>query len=213
MIYDLRFSAFGEKNLKPKTHKLQPSKGFSLVEMIVALGLFTVIMFVMISVLASVSSANEKARTLRIVIDNLNFAVENMARTTRVGSDYYCGEDGPNCLGGATSFVFKNIQKGGDTWTGFKFEVDKGAIYRSDYCIEGEGASFCLKQEDPDRTWLRITAPEIIIEKLLFFVKDPRENDGGQAQLLIITSGTAGAGRVKTTFNIQTTITQRLADS
>src|SRR3989338_10973675 len=86
---------FQNSKLKIKNFHQRKSAGFTLVEMIVAVGFFTVIMLVVISGLASVSGANEKARTMRVVIDNLNFAVENMARTLRVGSDYHCGGGGP----------------------------------------------------------------------------------------------------------------------
>src|SRR3989338_5975303 len=109
---------FQNSKLKIKNFHQRKSAGFTLVEMIVALGFFTVIMLVVISVLASVSGANEKARTMRVVIDNLNFAVENMARTLRVGSQYHCGDGGgtvqQDCSAGESEITFKNIQ-GGDS--------------------------------------------------------------------------------------------------
>lgn len=208
MILDLIF-----KNLKPKTTK--SSKGFTLVEMIISLGLFTAVMLIVISVLTSVAGANEKARTLRIVIDNLNFAVENMARTMRVGSDYHCGNTGTltssqDCSVSGDSFIaFLNIQSGGVT-TAFKREdvVGIGAIFRSNECA---GSSGCAGSDG--NGWRRITAPEIDVGVLKFYVEGSGENDGKQAQILIITSGTAGKGAVQTDFNIQTTVTQRKADS
>ncbi|MBI2049271.1 MAG: hypothetical protein HYT29_02460 [Parcubacteria group bacterium] len=198
---------------KFKTQNLHQRKtsGFTLVEMIVALGFFTVIMLVVISVLASVSGANEKARTMRIVIDNLNFAVENMARTLRVGSQYHCESTGNltvaqvcSDLDAGSEFVaFKNIQSLGVTSAFRKgADVNGGFIERSNNCVPA-GCS----------DWNRITAPEIDVDLLRFYVKKPLEDDIGQAQILIIAKGTAGKGTVQTEFDIQTTVTQRLADS
>ncbi len=192
------------------------NSGFTLVEMIVALGFFTVIILVVISVLASVSGANEKARTMRIVIDNLNFAVENMARTLRVGSQYHCGSSIAPSLStaracddiqlGSDFVAFKNIQSGGGT----------SAFHRG---VDGNGIGFierannCASDGCPSANWNRITAPEIDVDLLRFYVKKPLEDDTGQAQILIIAKGTAGKGNVQTEFDIQTTVTQRLADS
>src|SRR3989344_9620099 len=112
--------ANGGKTLTPKPSTRNAQKGFTLVEMIVALGFFTTIMLVVISVLTVVSGANEKARTTRVVIDNLNFAVENMARTLRVGSVYHCGDDSgsvaytiqQDCSAGESEITFFNVQGG-----------------------------------------------------------------------------------------------------
>ncbi len=204
MISDFRF-----KNLPPKTYHLKPTSGFTLVEMIVALGFFTIIMLIVISVLTSVAGANEKGRTMRIVIDNLNFAVENMARALRVGSRYHCGDTGTSltntqdCATGDSFIAFRNIQAGNVTTV---FELDNGAVYRTNLDLDGGCAS-------GDCTPLRLTAPEINVDSLMFYTKGSGEVDGAQAQILMITRGTAGKGPVQTDFDIQTTITQRLADS
>ncbi|MBI3075055.1 MAG: type II secretion system protein [Parcubacteria group bacterium] len=218
MNYELRIKKFfakDEKNLTTNDYGLKTNEGFTLVEMIVALGFFTVIMLVVISVLASVSGANEKARTMRVVIDNLNFAVENMARTLRVGSQYHCGSFITPLLNvarvcddvqaGSEFIAFENIQSGGGT-SAFQWrEVgDKGFIER---------ANNCASDGCPSANWNRITAPEIDVDLLRFYVKKPLEDDTGQAQILIIAKGTAGKGNVQTEFDIQTTVTQRLADS
>src|SRR3989344_1391455 len=164
------------------SHKSK-SSGFTLVEMIVALGFFTIIMLIVISVLASVAGANEKGRTMRIVIDNLNFAVENMSRTLRVGSQYQC--EGVCPSEGGSFVMFRNFQaqtSAEEVWTGFKWEENYagdgiGAILRSDNCTNGEGLG-------GGSGWLRITAREIDVNLLKFYVKDSGETDGGQAQIL-----------------------------
>ena len=202
-------------NIQHTTYK---TRGFTLVEMIVALGMFTTVMLVVVSVLASVAGANEKGRTLRIVIDNLNFAVENMARTLRVGSQYHCGDSGlpdyPNCPSGESLIIFSNFQDGATT--GFRLNADVngiGMIERSDKCNSSD-VIFSEGDCNPDgNNWKRITAPEIDVKSLKFYVVGAEESDIAQAQVFLLTSGTAGKGAVQTDFNIQTTVTQRLADS
>lgn len=211
--------ANGGKTLTPKPSTRNAQKGFTLVEMIVALGFFTTIMLVVISVLTVVSGANEKARTTRIVIDNLNFAVENMARTMRVGSVYHCCDLTPDlniaqdcdtspggiseCADtGMSSIAFNDIQKGGIT--AFRIGGGGGFIERANNCT----ASGC-----PSANWKRLTAPEIDVHRLCFYVSGSGETDGKQAQIFMVASGVAGKGDIQTDFDIQTTVTQRLADS
>ncbi|MBU0722958.1 type II secretion system GspH family protein, partial [Patescibacteria group bacterium] len=50
--------------------------GFTLVEMIVSLGLFTVILFISMQALLSMVDANHKAQSLRAAMDNLNLSLE-----------------------------------------------------------------------------------------------------------------------------------------
>ncbi len=212
MAIAIWFRNFKNKGIRHTTydirHTQSKASGFTLVEMIVSLGFFTVVMLVVISVLASVAGANEKGRTMRIVIDNLNFAVENMSRTLRVGSRYHCGESGEltttqDCPSGDKFIAFRNIQSG-DITTAFRRNVDDngvGFIERSNTC-----STSCSE-------WLRITAPEINVNFLSFYTKGSGEVDGSQAQILMIANGTAGKGNIQTDFDIQTTVTQRLADS
>jgi len=205
------------RNFSPTNYKLQTTnsrRGFTLVEMIVALGMFTTVMLVVVSVLASVAGANEKGRTLRIVIDNLNFAVENMARTLRVGSQYHCGANGAtsgNDCDEASIIIFHNFQDN-NVITAFRWKLDAnsiGMIERSNACTDFTEGDCNPSPGD----WKRITAPEIDVKSLRFYVNGAEEDDDAQAQVFLLTRGTAGKGSVQTDFNIQTTVTQRLADS
>ncbi len=66
-------------------------KGFTLVEMIVALAVFTVVALIAVGALLKITSANKKSQTLKTTINNLNFALESMSREIRTGSTYQCG--------------------------------------------------------------------------------------------------------------------------
>jgi len=71
-------------------HTRNKKRGFTLVEMIVSLALFSVVATVSLGALIKIVSANKKAQTLHATITNLNFALETMSREMRVGAKYDC---------------------------------------------------------------------------------------------------------------------------
>ena len=64
--------------------------GFTLIEMIVALAIFSIVATVALGALMKIISANKKAQTLQSAMTNLNFALESMSREMRVGNNYSC---------------------------------------------------------------------------------------------------------------------------
>jgi prepilin-type N-terminal cleavage/methylation domain-containing protein len=65
--------------------------GFTLVEMIVSLALFSVVAVIAIGALLKVIDANDKAQSIQSSVTNINFAMESMSRDLRTGTDYLCG--------------------------------------------------------------------------------------------------------------------------
>ncbi len=70
--------------------KNNSQKGFTLVEMIISIALFTVVAVVAIGALLKVVSSNKKAQSLKTSINNLNFALESISREMRIGRNYQC---------------------------------------------------------------------------------------------------------------------------
>ena len=82
--------------------------------MLVSIAIFTFVMLITTASIFTVVASNKKAESLRSVMDNLNFALESMARNIRTGSGYNCGsQSGGNCPSGANSFYFTSSQEGG----------------------------------------------------------------------------------------------------
>ncbi len=90
-------SEISRKNLISK------QAGFTLLEAMVAIAIFTIIMIIGISALLNVNSTNKKSQNQRTIMDNLNFVMEDMARNFKLGSYYHChgGSDGPIVQGSA----------------------------------------------------------------------------------------------------------------
>ncbi|MEX0933704.1 MAG: type II secretion system protein [Candidatus Paceibacterota bacterium] len=183
-------------NLAPQSKKW--CRGFTLVELIVSLGLFTAVALISIGALLSVVSANKKVQSLRVVMDNLNFSVESMARSMRVGSSYQCGGINaiPNDCGelGSDIVSFKDING-----SVVVYRLHDSSIQRS---------------TDGGLSYLDMTSPEITIEKLRFFVRGALKGDQRQPRVLFITEGVAGVKDLEQAeFNLQTTISQRPLDT
>lgn len=168
-----------------------PQAGFTLVEMLVAVGIFVIVAFIVTSVFITLANANRKAQSIRLVMDNLNFAIDSVALKMREGTDYGCQANyGEDC----DEVYFKT--SGNQDITYFLREDAEG-VGRI-YTCEGRG------ENCPDET--PITAEQVDIND--FIVKINRD-PGPRALATLLIKGTAGAGRSKTEFNIQTSVAER----
>ena len=74
--------------LKKKYHN--HNRGFTLVELIVALGLFAVVSTISIGSLITLMDNNRQLRGDQAIITNIGFAFDMMTRDIRQGVDYHC---------------------------------------------------------------------------------------------------------------------------
>lgn len=194
--------------IKAKSYKLKAA--FTLVEMIVAFGIFAVIMVMSVGSLFSLMQANYKAQTLKTVVNNLHFAFENMSRNLRTGSVYHCDisqgdrSRSRDCANSsADSIIFQTHDR-------------KTIVYRrpGDDVTTAEDESAKIERSvDGGATYVSITAPEIKVEQLQFFVDGSSPSDNRQPRVLIVSSGTMqGRGKVISRFDIETMVSQRLLD-
>src|SRR3989344_3957545 len=180
--------------------------GFTLIEMIIAVGLFAVVMLVCVGALLSLVGANRKAQALQSVMNNLNVAVDGMVRSIRMGSTYHCGDigtytDPADCSGdgsplGASFLAFEPFHTGTAAvppWL-YWYEPDQDGIGR------------LLKSEDGTKaSGVAITAPEGSIDSVTFYVIGSVRGDAQQPKVLVVVRGNAGGTKVTvhTTFHIQ----------
>jgi len=90
--------------------------GFTLLEMLVSLAVFSVALLIIMVTLFSVFNAQRKAIAIQNAQDNLRFAFEHMTKEIRVGRVFHCGISGTltqpqDCPNGSTpsSFSFPEI--------------------------------------------------------------------------------------------------------
>ncbi len=173
--------------MKTKTSQAgftRATAGFTLVEMMVAVGIFVIVAFVVTTAFLSLADANRKAQNIRLVMDNLNFAIDSMALKMREGSDYVELTDP------SPGITFKTSDNEQVTYSrGERPDNGGGAIY----CVGG-----------PCGNSAPITAPQINVK----YFKVKVSTDNSKKAVLLI-SGEAGSGKTLTTFNIQTTVSER----
>lgn len=192
--------------LQAASYKLPAQRGFTLIEMIIAVGLFTVVMLVSIGALLALVGASRKAQALQSVMNNLNIALDSMVRSIRMGSNYHCGSGSyatvQDCQNGGVTLAFEafggNPSDATNQWI-YTYDPSTKRIYKS---------------EDSGAHSFTITAPTVTIDSLKFYVIGTTRGDTVQPKVVIELKGTAGADKIKTrtTFNIQATAVQRLLD-
>lgn len=185
-------------------------RGFTLIEMIVAVALFIIVMMVSTGALLALVGANRKAQALQSVMNNLNIALDGMVRSIRMGSNYRCGSSSPgdpNCPNGGQAFYFERY--GGDPT-----DVSTDWAYAFDTTGALCGKNRLCKSEQNGADPIALTAPEITIDSMTFYVIGATRGDTTQPKVVVTLKGTAGATdvRTRTTFNIQATAVQRVLD-
>lgn len=66
------------------------SSGFTLLEMIVALGIFTLVAVIATGSLVRITGLNRRAQALQSAMNNIGFVLESMSREMRFGSKIHC---------------------------------------------------------------------------------------------------------------------------
>ncbi|MBI2004935.1 type II secretion system protein [Patescibacteria group bacterium] len=187
-------------------------RGFTLIEILVSTAIFIIIMVMAMGALLSVSAANNKAASIKTVMDNLNFALDSMTRSIRTGQDYKCAGVG-DCPSGDSFIVFEahpSSQPGCTSGSGCSVT----------YCLSNTAGTACgpsgpyILRNVNATGFVAITAAEVVIDKLTFYVKGAPLGDSIQPKITIIISGHTQSGSTlpSTTFNVQTSVTQRIYD-
>lgn len=183
-------SAF--RKLTAISYKLTATKGFTLVEMLVAVATFMIVMLIATGSLASIIDGNNKAQSLKSAINNLNFALESMGKNIRVGTVY----SNASLIAGCSDN--KCI-----SFTSYKGE---SVMYRWNGTDSLERCVSLTLTCSNSSTFTRMTAKEVKITDMKFYLEESLK----PSRVLITVSGEAGTKeRLKTKFNLQTTVAQR----
>lgn len=198
------------KNPRVSPIALRP-RGFTLVEMMVAVAIFAIVMTVALGALLSMSESDRKAQTLKSVINNLNFALDSMSRSIRTGSVYHCDSS----QGSLTAP--RDCEATGASSLAYQPALGGTVIYR----LETSSAVLCgqtgqigciVRSTDGGVTYGAITSSEVYINSLTFYVNGA-ESAFVQPKATILISGVVKVSGMQTSpFNLQTSVTQRLYD-
>ncbi len=145
------------------------NRGFTLIEMLVSVAVFSMVMVVALGALLALSEANRKAQLLSEATNNFNSAIDSMSRTIRTGSMYHCG----------TGAVDQTQDCQSLSQDQFAF-LPNGATLSSQVVVYkfSSSASECpagvagciVRSQDGGITFSSITSSDIVITSLQFFV-------------------------------------------
>ncbi len=168
--------------------------GFTLVELIVAIGIFSIVTTIAVGGFVSVLRTQRQAAALVSANSNISLIIEQIAREIRTG-DNFC-VSGYNCscaLNVCTSLQFHNARN----------EV---ATYRTD----GAGAI----ERGVGSQFQKITAQNVNVRYLSFVISGQNPNDGFPPKITISIGVSAKAAGVEANvINLQTTISSRQPDT
>jgi prepilin-type N-terminal cleavage/methylation domain-containing protein len=212
-----------------KIFYLKNKKGFTLVEMMVAIAVFSVVMVTAMSALLNVIDANNKARSIKTAVNNVSFALESISKDMRMGTHYACGVSlpdvglGDGCNVGGGKYVGYRSQRADKVSPADANSERKFAYYKFDN-INGTGQIFECLEKSPKVTGVcseadfqPITSTEVEITDVVFYVLgsgdtsrlsfgDPQKT---QPRVVITVSGKAGSKvKTRTEFDLMTTISQ-----
>lgn len=152
---------------------------FTLVELLVVLGLFSSIATLSLGALFNAQVINAKLQETQSILDNINLSAITVTRDIRFGSDFYCATSLPtniptirkNCefgVNGATSgnvLIFRPADATDDR-DRIAYYLKNGILFKDEY-------PFGLTP-----TKLQMTSNDVVIKSLIFYVEGAQTSDG-----------------------------------
>lgn len=167
--------------------------GFTLLEMVVSFGIFSVVIITAFGALLSINSAQIKAANIQNIQDNLRFALESMAREMRFGKSFIPSD------GAGPAYLQIAFTRRDGTAVG--------------YCLNDTmikqlsgGSSNCSLGSV-------VTDESIVVDQLVFYlIGQAPPPDNVQPRITIVIRAHSKDPKLATSFALQTTITPRLRD-
>jgi len=214
--YNIRHDFQKQKKVSSFKFRVPGSPGFMILEFLVAVGVFTVLITISLSVLLSMFDAQRKAVSLQNTQDNIRFAFEHMTKEIRTGRLFHCDqnqnvvnpENPKDCpySNGGKSFSFLSLPSG-DTVT---YQVVNNQLVKS---LTGNRPCWNSGVDmTPGLNCQILTSPEVVIINDINFYVDGATDDG-QPRIMIILDAQTTDPTGSTRFTVQTTVSQNYLDN
>lgn len=172
----------------------QNKAGFTLIEMLLSIALFSIVLTISLGTIFTVIDANRKTQTLTLTMNNLNFAIESMTRDLKTAE--------PSSLLSSDNNQIKLIDQDGNHII-YKYDNVDQTIEKS----INDGGPFL----ESDEYFSPIVSEDVVIDYVFFDVLDAGTSD--QPRSVIYISGYAEiTERIRSDFELQTTVTSRKLD-
>lgn len=205
--------------------KKTPIAGFTLIEVLISLLIFSIIITIAVGALFSMVDAGEKSRSINSVMENLDTALETMAETVRSGSNYagysavVNGSSAGTCSSlpsslsqaspapalslsvSPTSYLNLGLPSG-QTISSIVYGLQNNQIV--------ENINYHYADGTTHSTVIPLTAAEVHVTNLAFWLSNCGAISPAKATVLMVVQGFAETRQNnKADFNIQTSMTAR----
>lgn len=213
-----------------KQNRQAAESGFTLVELMVSMTIFTVLVTVGIGAVLNATNQHFVTSNVRSIMDSMNYVLEDMARNMRTGTEFRCVISSPSndvaypgyIVSSTTSTTSDVIPAScaGVSSNKIIFKTNSGAnitYYIAPSTYSASPNTILKLSGDPSATNTPqvITPPEVVIDfaKSGFTVRGAEAGDHLQPVVIIRLSGTVMYKNIPSTFSIQTTVASRQLDS
>ncbi len=198
-------------------HHRKEKGGFTLIEMLVSLSLFTIVATMSVGTLLVLIGSNGRVVSEQSVMTSLTFALDSMSREIRTGSEYRCGSvagvTGAAVTGSATAvndcptgMVGLSFREAGTSITGGSSNNRVAYYYQNNALWRKVGTS------DAEQ----IVTGDVKITDVRFYVTGSNPitvgSDTVQPSVTIVIDAVASSSESSKPFTIQTTVVQRPLD-
>ena len=185
-----------------KNQNKKKNKGFTLIEMLVSMTLFSFVITMALGALFMIMKANEKAKVIRIAVNNLNVALEGMSRELRMGSGY-------SITNNKKKISFKTHEgcDAGYKWNNGDKTLERAIARRTD----PDNPSTCSPNSKSNLDYKKLTGENIQITDMEFIAVNTASGDGKQPKVFIYLKGEIDSAILggEQPFYIQTMVSQR----
>lgn len=153
-------------------HSNMNKRGFTLIEMMVAVGLFVVVALISTSALIAMSSALRRAQNIKTIVETTSIAMDSMAlrMTTKAAVDFVCI---PSCN---PSSAASSLQ--------FTYGLTPNAITYL-YQLNGTRITLTKTPQNGSSRTSDLTPPTVHVNGLKFYVANRPNPDLDQATILL----------------------------
>lgn len=175
--------------------------GFTLLEMVISLGIFSVLVISAIGVTIGVSNAQLRASQVQAIQDNIRFSLELITKEMRTGSSYRLSNIGLGCNGIAGAEI------------SFQTSLDEPRTYFLDTAAKTlkvikTGSANCAEA-------VPFTAEDVEVERFIIRISGAETGpDDGQPRATISLKVKAKDARLQegSSMDLETTVIQRFRD-
>ena len=175
-------------------------KGFTLLEMVVSVGLFSIIVTTAISIMLQVSNAQLKASGVQTILDNIRFSLELITKEIRTGNSYAANS---TCAAGIKFKTSLNEDRV------YYLDIPTKIVMRATAAITPADCDGLSGVVQP------FTSEDVEISRLDFQIKGQNLGpDDGQPWVIVNLAGKSKGPKYQldSSVNLQTAIVQRIRD-